>query len=112
MALATRFDRAVREHLGEMILTRNLYQFAVGHDARGKKHIGTLEQSWRRGGIGACTLLAAKAFLADDTLVQVSCMKENAFTGEIKPTDWILARRDGTPFLSRITHRHHAGPAE
>ncbi len=109
--LARRFDFCVRKHLSDVLLTRNLYQFIVGCDARGKKHIGTLEQSWRRGGNSAGTLLAAREFLADETLTQVSCCNENAFAGNVEPSHWVLANHHGLPDVSWITRRHYARQA-
>lgn len=100
------FDQQVSRHLPHILLTRKTYQAIIGTDDRGQQHMGVLEQSWRRGGSSANTLLAAQEFLNDPNLVQVSCSQDNSFSGNIEPGYWVLSTCRSLPVVSRVTSRH------
>ncbi len=104
--IAADFDAQIELHLKGVLVTRRQHQFIVGEDARGTLRIGTLEQSWRRGGITANTLLAAETCLREG-LEQVSTRKFNYYRGPCIDGMWRLySRPDGTSFMAEITDRH------
>lgn len=108
MGLVAKFDGLVSRYLPHILLTRKTYQAIVGTDAQGTQHIGILEQSWRRGGSSANTLLAAQEFLKDPDLFQVSCSQDNAYAGSLEQGYWILSTRQGRPYVARVTGRYQA----
>jgi hypothetical protein len=105
--LVQAFDGCVSRYLPHIQLTRKTYQVLVGVDARGEPHIGVLEQSWRRGGSSANTLLGAQVLQQDPRLAQVSCSQDNAFAGTLEPEYWVLSTCRRLPFVARVTGRHY-----
>lgn len=102
------FDREVSLHLPHILVTRNTYQAIVGRDPHGRLRMGILEQSWRRGGSSANTLLAAREFQRDSSVAQVSCSQDNRFGGAVGPDDWVLSTCRDLPYVSRVTGRHYS----
>ena len=56
------FDDAARRAYSNMVLTRRNYDVLAGRDARGRRRVGVLEQSWRVGGATGAEVAALEAF--------------------------------------------------
>lgn len=65
--LAQAYDHALRAAYG-VVASRCNYDVIVGTDARGQRHAGVLEQSWRFGGASMAEMLANEAFAAHPRL--------------------------------------------
>src|SRR5690606_38483887 len=65
--LALAYDDALRAAYG-VVASRCNYDVIVGTDARGRRHAGVLEQSWRFGGASMAEVLAIEAFAAHPRL--------------------------------------------
>ena len=56
------FDDAARRAYPTMVLTRRNYDVLAGRDARDRRRVGVLEQSWRVGGATGAEIAALEAF--------------------------------------------------
>jgi hypothetical protein len=75
VAQARIYDLAASEEFPGFFASRRNYDVAAGHDCRGRRKSGVLEQSWRIGGATPAEIAALEAFRADATLcsVRASC---------------------------------------
>ncbi len=99
-------DHQMVRHLPDRLITRNHYQGMVGRDALGVRHVGVIEQGWRRGQVTANALIAAEAFAADPDLEHVASIQDGAFTGRLTPDHWVLASDGGVPYVAWINGRY------
>ena len=99
-------DREMARHLPDRLVTRNHYQGMVGRDAHGGRHVGVIEQGWRRGQVSANALLAAGALVEDLALDHVTSIQDGAYAGELTPEHWVLATDAGVPYVAWITGRY------
>lgn len=65
------FDDAARRAYPAMVLTRRNYDVLAGRDARGRRRVGVLEQSWRVGGATGAEIAALEAFASSPELTSV-----------------------------------------
>jgi len=65
---AQQYDRAAFACFAGLFASRRNYDIAEGTDARGHRHSGVLEQSWRVGGASGAEVAALAAFRADPAL--------------------------------------------
>jgi hypothetical protein len=72
------FDAAAAEFRGWFASRRN-YDVLSGRDARGRRHSGVLEQSWRIGGASGPEVAALEAFRADPGLRAVRACSTEAY---------------------------------
>jgi hypothetical protein len=72
------FDAAAAEFPGLFASRRN-YDVLSGRDARGRRHCGVLEQSWRIGGASGPEVAALEAFRADPGLRAVRACSTEAY---------------------------------
>ena len=72
------FDAAAAEFPGLFASRRN-YDVLRGRDARGRRHCGVLEQSWRIGGASGPEVAALEAFRADPGLRAVRACSTEAY---------------------------------
>jgi hypothetical protein len=72
------FDAAAGEFPGLFASRRN-YDVLSGRDARGRRHSGVLEQSWRIGGASGPEVAALEAFRADPGLRAVRACSTEAY---------------------------------
>jgi hypothetical protein len=72
------FDAAAAEFPGLFASRRN-YDVLSGRDARGRRHSGVLEQSWRIGGASGPEVAALEAFRADPGLRAVRACSTEAY---------------------------------
>ena len=99
-------ERQMEQHLPDRLVTRNHYQGLVGRDARGVRHLGVIEQGWRRGQVSANALIAAAAFAEDPDLGHVTSIQDSTFAGVLTPEHWVLAMDRGVPYVAWITGRY------
>jgi len=72
------FDAAAAEFPGLFASRRN-YDVLSGRDARGRRHSGVLEQSWRIGGASGPEVAALEAFRADPGLRAVRACSRDVY---------------------------------
>lgn len=88
LAMAVRqaiaFDAAAEEFPGLFASRRN-YDVLSGRDARGRRHCGVLEQSWRIGGASGPEVAALEAFHADPGLRAVHARSTEAYGEQAEP---------------------------
>jgi hypothetical protein len=67
---AITYDDAASQHHG-LVASRRNYDVSQGRDARGRRHLGVLEASWRIGGATPAEILALRALRDEPTFAQV-----------------------------------------
>jgi hypothetical protein len=82
VAKATAYDRAVFEAYPGLIASRRNYDVAFGHNGRGERRIGVLEQSWRPGGASGAEIAAFEALARDPDRHCVTCATMEVY-GEV-----------------------------
>jgi hypothetical protein len=81
---AAAFDDAACRSYPDLLLTRRNYDVIAGSDARGRRRVGVLEQSWRIGGASGAEMAALEAFGADPGLASVAAATVEVY-GEATP---------------------------
>jgi len=81
---ALTFDQASAEFAGLFASRRN-YDVLRGRDARGRWHVGVLEQSWRIGGASGPEVAALEAFRADPRLRAVRAQSTELYGAHARP---------------------------
>jgi hypothetical protein len=79
---ALTFDQAAAEFPGLFASRRN-YDVLSGRDARGRRHCGVLEQSWRIGGASGPEVAALEVFRADPGLRAVRACSTEAYGADV-----------------------------
>ena len=87
------FDDAAQHAYPDLILTRRNYDVLAGKDARGRRRVGVLEQSWRVGGATGAEIAALEAFAASPELTAVETATVEVYgLEEVGPDDVIYFR--------------------
>jgi hypothetical protein len=104
IGMAGVFHAAAMRTLGGTFASRCNYDVAAGIDARGRRHMGVLEQSWRIGGASPAEVLALEAFAGDASLETVRAATVETYGGDVAvpPGAWITYK--GTdPHVGALT---------
>jgi hypothetical protein len=101
---ARAYDSAARTHFTGLLASRCNYDVADGMDARGRRRVGVLEQSWRIGGASSAEIVALEAFHADPNLRVVEASSVELY-GEtaIPPANATVLFRDIDDQVGPIT---------
>lgn len=73
VAKAVAYDRAMFAAYPGLFASRRNYDVAFGHNGRGERRVGVLEQSWRPGGASGAEIAAFEAFARDPDRRSVTC---------------------------------------
>ena len=86
---ASAYDRLVRGAYGVVASRRN-YDVIVGLDARGERHLGVLEQSWRFGGASMAEVFALEWFSRNPGRNSVAAETGESYDDEPLPEGAVL----------------------
>ena len=104
IAKARAFDVAVQNHYAGFFASRRNYDVAWGIDARGARHCGVLEQSWRVGGATGAEIGALRMFRADPRVYAVRASTREIYGDDVQiPADACLIYRGVDAHAGAIT---------
>jgi hypothetical protein len=87
------FDDAAQRAYPDLVLTRRNYDVLAGKDARGRRRVGVLEQSWRVGGATGAEIAALEAFAASPELTSVETATVEVYgLADVGPDDVVYFR--------------------
>ena len=90
---AALFDDAAQRAYPDLVLTRRNYDVLAGKDARGRRRVGVLEQSWRVGGATGAEIAALEAFAASPALTSVETATVEVYgLADVGPEDVVYFR--------------------
>jgi len=101
--VATAFDEAALRAYPDAVLTRRNYDVIEGHDARGERQVGVLEQSWRIGGASGAEIAAFEAFRAEPGLGSVRCSTVEIYDRVVPPAGATVYYHGEDPVVGALT---------
>lgn len=109
------YDAAASDCFAGLIASRRNYDIAEGMDARGHRHCGVLEQSWRIGGASSAEVLALEAFSKEPSLRYVRSRSLEFYDEDRKPpADAVILYRgqdDDVGFITKCAYiESHGNP--
>lgn len=97
------FDDAARRAYPSMVLTRRNYDVIAGRDARGRRRVGVLEQSWRVGGATGAEIAALEAFAKSPGLTSVETATVEVYGIADTPDNAVIYFKGMDPFVGPMT---------
>lgn len=97
------FDDAARRAYPSMVLTRRNYDVLAGLDARGRRRVGVLEQSWRVGGATGAEIAALEAIARFPDLTTVTTSTVEVYGIAETPTDAVIYFKGTDPVVGPMT---------
>lgn len=97
------FDDAARRAYPSMVLTRRNYDVIAGRDARGRRRVGVLEQSWRVGGATGAEIAALEAFARSPDLGSVTTATVEVYGVAETPPEAVIYFKGRDPTVGPMT---------
>lgn len=97
------FDDAARRAYPSMVLTRRNYDVIAGQDAKGRRRVGVLEQSWRVGGATGAEIAALEAFARSPELTSVETATVEVYGIAETPDDAVIYFKGTDPVVGPMT---------